>query len=479
MDPKAYISYSHTSQEHKDAVRQFAELLLHSHVQVALDQWDLKEGQSIHAFMQSMVVDSTITHVLIICDREYTRKANENPGTGVGTESQIISAEVYAHVDQTKFIPLIWECDEDGVPCIPVFLKGRMYIDFSSRQAYEIGYERLRRILFNKPMYPKPPLGPRPIFLEEQAPETLAPSTFKLATLQQAVTSSSVARPTARREFLEACYRYVDALRVRQPLDSSLYPRKIVDDFEKLRGARNLLVDWVRLECGVESNENFARETVRLLDRLTELCLPPEGVSGNLELWCKAHRLFLYETFIYLVAVLLDREAFDVLASLLRSRFAIPQRGNAGEYKFETFEVFYCWSDDLQSVLAKDGVKLLAPAGELIRLSASRQDVRFRDLIQADLLLFLVSILREEHFWYPQLLSYASYGTSFPFFSKSTRHAEFQGLAQIVGVASADELRRKFADAIASRKSQGWADYRWTRRGLESAINLENWDTVP
>ena len=42
---------------------------------------------------------------------------------GVGTETQIISKEVYEKVEQSKFIPLVCEFAEDATPFLPTFLK--------------------------------------------------------------------------------------------------------------------------------------------------------------------------------------------------------------------------------------------------------------------------------------------------------------------------------------------------------------------
>ena len=50
-----------------------------------------------------MVSDTEIQKVLIISDKKYADKANGRDG-GVGTETQIISAEVYKNRQQEKFV---------------------------------------------------------------------------------------------------------------------------------------------------------------------------------------------------------------------------------------------------------------------------------------------------------------------------------------------------------------------------------------
>ena len=117
--PKVFISYSWTSVEHEQFVMDLATSLRNHGVDAILDKWDLKPGQDKYVFMESMVVDTEVLKVLVLCDRKYQEKANNRAG-GVGTESQIISQELYGKVKQTKFIPIVCEYDDDGQPCLPV-----------------------------------------------------------------------------------------------------------------------------------------------------------------------------------------------------------------------------------------------------------------------------------------------------------------------------------------------------------------------
>ena len=104
-------------------MRSWADRLLDDGVEVIIDVYDLKEGHDKNAFMERMITDdsvSHVSHVLVVCDKEYKQKADERR-SGVGTESQIISHEVYNKVDQTKFIPIVlpirrrWKSDSSRV----------------------------------------------------------------------------------------------------------------------------------------------------------------------------------------------------------------------------------------------------------------------------------------------------------------------------------------------------------------------------
>lgn len=92
--PKVFISYAWGSQEHDEKVITLATNLKGDGVDVVFDKWQLKEGNDTYKFMEKSVLDESITNVLILIDPIYVRKANARDG-GVGTETQIISPEVY------------------------------------------------------------------------------------------------------------------------------------------------------------------------------------------------------------------------------------------------------------------------------------------------------------------------------------------------------------------------------------------------
>ena len=76
MQPKVFVSYSWSSSRHQELVKSWADRLIEDGVEVILDIYELKEGQDKYAFMESMVIDKTVTHVLVICDKAYSEKAD-------------------------------------------------------------------------------------------------------------------------------------------------------------------------------------------------------------------------------------------------------------------------------------------------------------------------------------------------------------------------------------------------------------------
>ena len=164
--PKLFISYSWSSPVHEQWVLDLASELRESGVDVILDKWDLKEGYDAVAFMEKMVTDLEIKKVAIVSDEIYAAKADGRAG-GVGTETQIISKEVYENQEQDKFVAVVAQKDEVGKPYLPTYYKSRIYIDLSEPDKYGENFEKLLRWVFDKPLYVKPDLGKKPSFLDE------------------------------------------------------------------------------------------------------------------------------------------------------------------------------------------------------------------------------------------------------------------------------------------------------------------------
>jgi hypothetical protein len=474
MTPKVFISYSWTSQAHQERVKEWADRLLADGVNVILDIYDLKEGHDKYAFMEKMVTEPEVTHVLVICDRGYADKADAR-AKGVGTESQIISKEVYDKVEQGKFIPVVCEFLESDAPCLPTFLKSRIWIDFSSPEAVNSHWERLVRLLYGKPLHEKPKVGKSPTFVTEETTLPSSPARGKFASLRQAVLQGKPGIRMYRHEFLDACLDYADALRVRQRPNVEKLGEKVLEDCGKLVAVRDLIIDWILLEAETAPSEEFTESLIGLLERLRELKARPQELNQWNDAWFEAHKLFVYETFLYLVAALLKARAYDDLHEVFTAHYIIPATERSGQNRFERFDQFYGYSETLNPILAPAGQRLYSPAAELMKRQATREDLPFIDIIQADLLVLLMALITPGVRWYPQLMHYAGYGSEFPLFIRATQHKYFKRLAVITGIADATALREAVSKGRERSEVQRWHDFHWDS---SEAMNLNRLDTI-
>lgn len=164
--PKAFVSYSHDSAEHKAWVLKFATDLRANGVDVTLDQWDLAPGQDIAAFMADGV--SGNDRVIIICSTDYVRRAERRSG-GVGFERLVITSELVSAIDTRKFLPVVRSNPERR---LPNFLGPRVYVDLTADADYAAKLEDILRDLHGVPALTKPALGRSPFSGTPPAIET-------------------------------------------------------------------------------------------------------------------------------------------------------------------------------------------------------------------------------------------------------------------------------------------------------------------
>ncbi len=167
--PAAFISYSHDSQEHKRWVLELATRLRGNGVDAVLDQWDLGPGGDLPHFMEQSIAKAD--RIVMICTERYVEKANRGAG-GVGYEKMILTADLHRQIDSKRVIPVI---RQTGSYVLPTFMSTKFYIDLSSPDQFETGFDLLLRELLGAPLFQKPELGAAPTLLPMNAPRPTLP----------------------------------------------------------------------------------------------------------------------------------------------------------------------------------------------------------------------------------------------------------------------------------------------------------------
>src|SRR5574344_483878 len=151
MGSKVFLSYEESSPIFVKKVKNLSVQLEKDGFQVVSDFTSLQPGQDINQFIEKIVSDFTIDHVLVLLNPAYAAKANARIG-GVGKETQILSEEVFQNAQQTKIIPVILEKSGDVSACLPIFLRSRFFIDLSDEKTFEDQYQILVRALNKTPI---------------------------------------------------------------------------------------------------------------------------------------------------------------------------------------------------------------------------------------------------------------------------------------------------------------------------------------
>jgi len=477
--PKVFISYCWSTSGHCERIRLYAERLVNDGVDVILDQWELSGGQDKYAFMEKMVTDKTVTHVLIFSDQEYAKKA-DNREAGVGTESQIISKEVYDKVDQQKFIPLVCERQTDNEPHLPIFLKSRIWIDFSSPEAANDNWERLIRVLYGKPMHQKPVLGTTPSYLTFDETKPILPTIGKFIALRDAMVNSKPTVSLCRNDFLDAALSFADGLRIRKDPQVEFIDEKILEDLRTMLPLRDQLIDWLLLETALRPDSETEKILIDFLERLLVLKHRPPEVMQFSESWFDAHRIFVYEMFLYLLAVLVKQEKFGIIHGIVTTHYLLPESESHPGRNFVSFDRFYAHSDALEFRKKRLNLKRISLIADVIKERATRKDIPFSDIMQAELVVMLIILLSDDQLWYPHTLVYSGRGgTRFPLFVRATQHKHFPRLVDITGISTGDELREKFKLGCERHKVNNWTDLTfWADVSFWDSMNMDALDTI-
>lgn len=154
--PVVFISYSHDSQEHKRWVLDLATRLRECGVDAVLDQWDIGPGGDLPHFMEQSLTKAS--RILMICTDRYVQKANAGEG-GVGYEKMIVTADLMKKIDSARVIPII---RQQRTYFLPTFLSTKLFINLSTQEQFETGFDQLLRDILNAPLFVKPPIGTAP-----------------------------------------------------------------------------------------------------------------------------------------------------------------------------------------------------------------------------------------------------------------------------------------------------------------------------
>ena len=253
-------------------------------------------------------------------------------------------------------------------------MKSRIWLDFSTDKKANGSWEQLIRRLHGRPENFKPPRGRRPSYLDEDGDEDLGAIRARFRSLQPALLGDARGVDLRRSDFLDSCMEYVDELRIREQPDEEALGTRVIGDCRKLVVVRDALVDWITLEMADGSRGEWGTMLTDTLERLLELKARPAEVTRWNDDWFGAHSVFVYETCLYIVAALIRAHGFDVLRTLFKTHYLMPETDRYGEENFCRFHRFHGHSRALSEALkAPEGRRYLSPEAELFKRSDQKR----------------------------------------------------------------------------------------------------------
>jgi len=398
--PKVFISYAWGSQDYQSKVLAFATALQRDGIEVLLDKWEISAGNDMNDFMEKSVNDNSVTNVIILIDNNYSKKANSRTG-GVGTETQIISPEVYSSVEQTKFIPVILERGADGEICKPTYLSSRYHFDLSREETYNDEYQSLVKSLYGVERYKKPELGKRPSWVDEQisvSPKTLVAYDSLKNNLSDLI----------KDELLNS---YLNEVREQIKEYASIqYDSKITNEayLEAYNSNREIRKNFLLLLA----RSVYCASRAELLGDFFESC--HNELERNFSIGSELSKVFLHEIFIYTIGFLLKQKNYKEIGYLLgRTYFALKNYLN--QNTGSSFSLFYSESYHVRldnAVKERDGKNYYSGTSEYWLSSIDINCCSKEDFISADILCYNYSVYGNGYLddwkWFPITYVYAN-----------------------------------------------------------------------
>ena len=458
-NPKAFISYSWSNPQHEQWVIDLATELRQAGVNVILDKWDLREGHDAIVFMEKMVTDPEIRKVIIVSDRVYAQKADSREG-GVGTETQIISKEIYDKVEQDKFVVVIVEKDEHGKPFMPTYYKSRIYIDLSESDDYAENFERLLRWIYDKPLYRKPEMGKMPSFLSENEQISLGTT----VSFRRAVNGIKDGRPYsggALDEYLEIFVQNLEEFRIKNY--EGEFDEAIMKNIEAFLPYRDEAVQILFAIARYDPKEEFIESLHRFFESLIPYMFRPESVTRWEDWDFDNFRFIIHELFLYAIAIFVKLERFQQASMLLNQRYYMPGNSDYGRDTMVSFSVFRQYMKSLEHRNKRLELGRVSLRADLLKQRCQTTGMDFRYLVQADFILFLRGELHSEdsYIWWPDTSPYLSrfYGP-FEIFARAESKRYFEKIKCLLDIKSPDDFEQLLGKyQQGKRKLPGWQFY--------------------
>ncbi len=157
-NPRVFLSYTAKDEKNGRWVKKLADKLRASGVDARIDVYHLKPGNDLPQWMTNEVIMAD--KVLLICDKNYTEKADARTG-GVGWETMIIQGDMLAHQNQNKYIAIVR--DEDIDYSLPIYMKSKYSPKWSGEEIDENAFIELMKYLFDCDI--APPIGKIPDYI--------------------------------------------------------------------------------------------------------------------------------------------------------------------------------------------------------------------------------------------------------------------------------------------------------------------------
>lgn len=423
--------------------------------------------------MEQMITDPDVKKVLLICDAKYATKADGRSG-GVGTESQIISPEIYSKAAQDKFVAVITEVDDKGQPYLPVFYKGRVYIDLSNEERYETQYEELLRWALDRPSLVPPPVGSIPVHISSDLLAQPA-STSSFLRAKQAVEQGNPAAGGLIRTFGDLLPDVLEPFRMPATSKSVERDEEVVAAITTARPVIKQLGELAASVARYDHAGPYGDAILDCLEQFAQKMYRPEHVSSYSDWDYDNFKFSANEVFLVVLSSYIKEGRFDLLKASFDRVYLVRRDSDSG-LKANSFGVFSQHLKSLERRNARLKLNRISLQADMLKEAYDNHKPGFVDLMQTDFIAFLRNWLNLSTDswpdWWPTTLVFAAHRYhSFDVFARAESKVFAEKLLPVFGMETVSELQSRLSE-LAQHPKLPRFDYHSV--GIRMLANVDN-----
>ncbi len=359
----------------------------------------------------------------------------------MGTETQIISKEVYDKQSQDKFAAVVAEKDENGKPYLPTYYSSRIYIDLSESERYADEFERLLRWIFDKPLHVKPDVGKKPAFLEEGEHVTLGTT----ASFNRAIDALKNHKSTAEgavTDYIGMFAENLERFRIENP--EGEFDDAVVKNIEEFLPYRNEAIQIFTAIAKYAPEQVYGEHVHRFFENILPYMDRPEHMTQWQESQFDNFKFIVHELFLYALGIFIRHERFELAQLLLEQRYYQPPHLVRDGRPMVSFAGFRQVMRSLVHRNDRLGLQRLSVRADLLFERNEASGIDFRHIMQAGFVAFMRAELEAgEDFggWWPETLLYIHrHHGPFEIFARASSKQYFERVKGLLGIESPADL---------------------------------------
>ena len=188
-------------------------------------------------------------------------------------------------------------------------------------------------------------------------------------------------------------------------------------------------------------------------------------------------RFISHELFLYSIAALLKNEKFKI-ANIFLTQEYMDRSGTADYVRYDDYAGTFSHQEAI-TIEFENNQTHAGGWARMLKERSTHEELDFRRLQEADLVLFLRDLLHKTGYsvpWIPKTLTREYHFSAFELFARAESHRYFDALKTLLRVENKEELATKLDAAI---KRQPFGGLGLRSMNLRTMVNLDSLDTRP